>query len=173
MAVVVVVEEEEVLPLSLSLCGRSRGSSPSLSLPADGGSRTEQITKHTSPSLPLSLSLPSPINESTAVAKSYFFQLISALASCHDKGICHRDVKPNNLLLDNSYSQLKVSEMEEKKKKKKRKKKKKEEEEEEEAAARMAHPMGSVISGAWGDGEGAARKMGEGLTHWLDEAAGG
>ncbi|CAH8385408.1 unnamed protein product [Eruca vesicaria subsp. sativa] len=41
-------------------------------------------------------------------ARSYFQQLASALTFCHREGIAHRDVKPQNLLLD-KQGNLKVS----------------------------------------------------------------
>lgn len=41
-------------------------------------------------------------------ARRYFQQLISALRFCHRNGVAHRDVKPQNLLLDRS-GKLKVS----------------------------------------------------------------
>jgi cyclin-dependent kinase 2 len=37
-----------------------------------------------------------PINE----AKSYLFQMLRALAYCHTRRILHRDLKPQNLLID-------------------------------------------------------------------------
>ncbi|KGN56948.2 CBL-interacting serine/threonine-protein kinase 7 [Cucumis sativus] len=42
------------------------------------------------------------------VARRYFQQLVSALKFCHDNGVVHRDVKPQNLLLD-EQGNLKVS----------------------------------------------------------------
>ncbi|CAN1841304.1 CBL-interacting serine/threonine-protein kinase 7 [Linum perenne] len=41
-------------------------------------------------------------------ARRYFQQLVSALHFCHENGVAHRDVKPQNLLLD-SDGNLKVS----------------------------------------------------------------
>ncbi|XWS53893.1 hypothetical protein CRYUN_Cryun10bG0039200 [Craigia yunnanensis] len=41
-------------------------------------------------------------------ARRYFSQLVSALHFCHQNGVAHRDVKPQNLLLD-QYGNLKVS----------------------------------------------------------------
>ncbi|KAE8671542.1 CBL-interacting serine/threonine-protein kinase 7 [Hibiscus syriacus] len=41
-------------------------------------------------------------------ARRYFSQLISALHFCHENGVAHRDVKPQNLLLDQNGN-LKVS----------------------------------------------------------------
>jgi serine/threonine protein kinase len=42
------------------------------------------------------------------IARTYFYQLMSALKCCHDHHIYHRDIKPENLLLD-SHFQLKVA----------------------------------------------------------------
>ncbi|PON40168.1 Calcium/calmodulin-dependent/calcium-dependent protein kinase [Parasponia andersonii] len=43
-----------------------------------------------------------------SAARRYFQQLVSALRFCHQNGVAHRDVKPQNLLLDRNGS-LKVS----------------------------------------------------------------
>ncbi|KAM2095098.1 hypothetical protein ACFX1R_018951 [Malus domestica] len=45
-----------------------------------------------------------PENES----RKYFQQLVDAVAHCHSKGVYHRELKPENLLLD-AYGNLKVS----------------------------------------------------------------
>ncbi|OMO54749.1 hypothetical protein CCACVL1_27627 [Corchorus capsularis] len=42
------------------------------------------------------------------LARSYFTQLVSALNFCHQNGVAHRDLKPQNLLLDQNGN-LKVS----------------------------------------------------------------
>jgi len=41
-------------------------------------------------------------------SRTYFIQMIKAIKACHDVGIVHRDIKPQNLLLDGAY-QLKLT----------------------------------------------------------------
>ena len=36
----------------------------------------------------------------------YMYQLLKALDSCHSKGIMHRDVKPNNIMIDHQKRQV-------------------------------------------------------------------
>jgi len=38
------------------------------------------------------------------IARTYFVQFINGLEACHKLGICHRDLKPQNLLLDNKFN---------------------------------------------------------------------
>jgi glycogen synthase kinase 3 beta len=40
--------------------------------------------------------------------KLYIFQLFKALAYMHGMGICHRDIKPQNLLVDHKRGILKL-----------------------------------------------------------------
>jgi serine/threonine protein kinase len=48
----------------------------------------------------------SALNEK--IARTYFKQLMDGMEACHDAGICHRDIKPQNLLLDANF-QLKIA----------------------------------------------------------------
>merc|ERR1719419_1594646 len=41
-------------------------------------------------------------------ARTYFIQMLQGLKACHHAGIAHRDIKPQNLLLDSHY-QLKIT----------------------------------------------------------------
>jgi len=41
-------------------------------------------------------------------ARTYFIQMMKAIKACHDVGIVHRDIKPQNLLMDANY-QLKLT----------------------------------------------------------------
>merc|ERR1711920_713551 len=41
-------------------------------------------------------------------SRTYFIQMIKAIKACHDVGIVHRDIKPQNLLMDGAY-QLKLT----------------------------------------------------------------
>ncbi|XP_058085361.1 CBL-interacting serine/threonine-protein kinase 4-like [Magnolia sinica] len=61
---------------------------------ASGGDLFSQIMQH------------GPLSE--PIARRYFQQLVSALHFCHSNGVAHRDVKPQNLLLD-EYGNLKVT----------------------------------------------------------------
>ncbi|XP_027116398.1 CBL-interacting serine/threonine-protein kinase 7 [Coffea arabica] len=45
---------------------------------------------------------------SESTARNYFHQLISALHFCHQNGVAHRDIKPQNMLLD-QHGNLKIS----------------------------------------------------------------
>jgi len=45
---------------------------------------------------------------SEKIARSYFKQLMDGMQACHEAGICHRDIKPQNLLLDANF-QLKIA----------------------------------------------------------------
>jgi len=41
-------------------------------------------------------------------ARTYFIQMMTAIKACHDVGVVHRDIKPQNLLMDGAY-QLKLA----------------------------------------------------------------
>ena len=40
--------------------------------------------------------------------KLYTYQMARALANIHAEGVCHRDIKPQNLLVDTATHQLKL-----------------------------------------------------------------
>lgn len=40
---------------------------------------------------------------SAKTARTYFLQMIEGIKACHDSGIVHRDIKPQNLLMDGNY----------------------------------------------------------------------
>jgi serine/threonine protein kinase len=44
-------------------------------------------------------------------ARTYFVQMMNGLKACHDAGIVHRDIKPQNLLMDKNF-QLKITDFE-------------------------------------------------------------
>jgi len=41
-------------------------------------------------------------------ARTYFIQMMKAIKACHDAGVVHRDIKPQNLLMDENF-QLKLT----------------------------------------------------------------
>jgi serine/threonine protein kinase len=43
-----------------------------------------------------------------AYVKVYMFQMFCALAHIHSLGVCHRDIKPQNLLVDTATHTLKL-----------------------------------------------------------------
>jgi len=47
-----------------------------------------------------------PFDESKA--KTLFKEIILAIAYIHDKGLCHRDLKPHNILLDENEKNIKI-----------------------------------------------------------------
>jgi 5'-AMP-activated protein kinase catalytic alpha subunit len=40
--------------------------------------------------------------------RAFFFQILQAVQYCHDQGICHRDLKAENILID-EYNDIKIS----------------------------------------------------------------
>jgi cyclin-dependent kinase 2 len=55
------------------------------------------------------LSLAGTISVDPPRLQSYMIQILSALAFCHEKQIIHRDMKPENVLMDASRRTLKIS----------------------------------------------------------------
>ena len=52
-------------------------------------------------------STPMPKN----VVKSFMYQLIKGVTHCHKHGVLHRDLKPQNLLVDKNTSTLKIADL--------------------------------------------------------------
>jgi len=50
-----------------------------------------------------------PMSETQA--RHFFKQLLSAVTNMHENGICHRDIKVENLLLDESHSHMKITDL--------------------------------------------------------------
>jgi len=44
----------------------------------------------------------------SVTSRTYFIQMLQGLKACHNAGVAHRDIKPQNLLLDRKY-QLKIT----------------------------------------------------------------
>jgi len=42
------------------------------------------------------------------IAKYFFIQILNAIAHMHEKGFCHRDLKPWNIMLSDDLSEAKV-----------------------------------------------------------------
>ncbi|KAJ6369349.1 hypothetical protein OIU78_001669 [Salix suchowensis] len=54
---------------------------------------------------------PSPRPLSLSLIQSFLFQLCKGVAHCHSHGVLHRDLKPQNLLLDQEKGILKIADL--------------------------------------------------------------
>ena len=87
------------LPIYISSSSLSLSLSLSLSPPLSP-SPSFSLPPSLSPSLPLPLSPPH--------IQLYMYQLFRSLAYIHANGVCHRDIKPQNLLLNPETGILKL-----------------------------------------------------------------
>ena len=46
-----------------------------------------------------------------ARAQSFMYQLVKGIAHCHKHGVMHRDLKPQNLLVDDAAECLKIADL--------------------------------------------------------------
>uniref|UniRef100_A0A453FLL7 Protein kinase domain-containing protein n=1 Tax=Aegilops tauschii subsp. strangulata TaxID=200361 RepID=A0A453FLL7_AEGTS len=54
---------------------------------------------------------PAPKPLPTQVVKSFLYQLCKGIAHCHGHGVLHRDLKPQNLLVDKEKMILKIADL--------------------------------------------------------------